>query len=397
MRRARSRSRCPGPAPRPSPDFMYTPLHRQQELLVLVAARLAVRQALRARRSRKQLVQLATGGPNPAYLPFSPTGLVPCLHDGDVVVWESLAIAEYLAERHPGMWPADPKARAFARSMCAEMHAGFRHLRNDMTMCIRERVDVRPWSPGLVGDIDRVLRALDRGAAPLRRRRAVPVRLVGRSPTRSSRRSRSASRPTPSSPRTRRARTGVACSRTRTCASGRVRRWPRRRSSRSTSRATSTATSCGPRPPLTAAGTRKCSDDRRDPLRAGRRAYARPRRRARRSRSAAGAPRRSSARPARRAVRHAGLRRHRRVRADGARHHRARRHAARRDRVDDGGGRADARLRAAAVRPRRNARRRDRHGPVGPASPVCGCRRATSCWVSASSTGAATTSPSAAG
>ena len=102
------------------------------------------------------LVQLATGGPNPAYLPFSPSGLVPCLHDGDVVVWESLAIAEYLAVRPPGLWPDDPKARAFARSMCAEMHAGFRHLRNDMTMCIRERVDVRPWSPDLVRDVDRV-------------------------------------------------------------------------------------------------------------------------------------------------------------------------------------------------------------------------------------------------
>jgi len=103
------------------------------------------------------LVQLGTGGPNPAYLRFSPTGLVPCLHDGDVVVWDSLAIAEYLAERHPGMWPGDPKARAFARSMCAEMHAGLRDLRSDMTMCIRERVDVRPWSPGLVRDIERVV------------------------------------------------------------------------------------------------------------------------------------------------------------------------------------------------------------------------------------------------
>jgi len=104
----------------------------------------------------EKLVQLGTGGPNPAYLTFSPTGLVPCLHDGDVVVWESLAIAEYLAERHPGMWPADAKARAFARSMCAEMHAGFRDLRSDMTMCIRERVDVRPWSNDLVEDIERV-------------------------------------------------------------------------------------------------------------------------------------------------------------------------------------------------------------------------------------------------
>jgi glutathione S-transferase len=102
------------------------------------------------------LVPLAGRGPNPAYRGFSPTGLVPCLHDGEVVVWEWVAIAEYLAERHPGMWPADAKARAFARSAVAEMHAGFRDLRNDMTMCIRERVDVRPWSAALQADIDRV-------------------------------------------------------------------------------------------------------------------------------------------------------------------------------------------------------------------------------------------------
>jgi glutathione S-transferase len=99
---------------------------------------------------------LAGMGPNPAFRSFSPSGLVPCLHDGDVIVWESLAIAEYLAERHPGMWPDDPKARAFARSMVSEMHADFRDLRNDMTMCIRERVDVRPWSDALAKDIERV-------------------------------------------------------------------------------------------------------------------------------------------------------------------------------------------------------------------------------------------------
>jgi len=101
-------------------------------------------------------VQLGDGGPNPAYKAFSPNLLVPCLHDGDVVVWESLAIAEYLAERHPGMWPVDASARAFARSMCAEMHAGLRDLRSDMTMCIRERLDVRPWSDALKNDIERV-------------------------------------------------------------------------------------------------------------------------------------------------------------------------------------------------------------------------------------------------
>jgi glutathione S-transferase len=87
---------------------------------------------------------------------FSPTALVPALHDGTTAVWDSLAISEYLAERHPGMWPADPVARAWARSVAAEMHSGFAALRNDMTMCIRERLDVRPWSDALVANITRV-------------------------------------------------------------------------------------------------------------------------------------------------------------------------------------------------------------------------------------------------
>ncbi|MBP8140027.1 MAG: glutathione S-transferase, partial [Burkholderiales bacterium] len=88
-------------------------------------------------------VQLVGGGRNPANRGFSPSGFVPALHDGDTVVWDSLAIAEYLAERHPGMWPADPVARAWARSICAEMHSSFPALRNEMTMCVRERLDVR--------------------------------------------------------------------------------------------------------------------------------------------------------------------------------------------------------------------------------------------------------------
>jgi glutathione S-transferase len=106
-------------------------------------------------------VALAGVVPNPANLAFSPSGLVPCLHEGDLVVWDSLAIADHLAERHPDMWPADPAARAWARSICAEMHSGFAALRNETTMCIRERVDVRPWSPKLATDIERVTRIWD--------------------------------------------------------------------------------------------------------------------------------------------------------------------------------------------------------------------------------------------
>jgi glutathione S-transferase len=62
---------------------------------------------------------------------ISPTGKVPVLTDGDMVVWDTLAIAETLAERFPHLplWPVDPVDRASARSMCAEMHSGFAHLR----------------------------------------------------------------------------------------------------------------------------------------------------------------------------------------------------------------------------------------------------------------------------
>jgi glutathione S-transferase len=73
-----------------------------------------------------------------------------------VQVWDSLAISEYLAERHPAMWPDNTVARAWARSIACEMHSGFGALRNEMAMCIRERVDVRPWSEGLAANIARV-------------------------------------------------------------------------------------------------------------------------------------------------------------------------------------------------------------------------------------------------
>jgi len=102
---------------------------------------------------------------NPESRSFSPTRRVPCLHDGAAVVWDSLSIAEYLAERHPAMWPADAVARAWARSVAAEMHSGFSTLRNEMPMCIRERVDIRPWSPGLVRDIARVTEIWNEGRA----------------------------------------------------------------------------------------------------------------------------------------------------------------------------------------------------------------------------------------
>lgn len=105
---------------------------------------------------REVPVRLVDGSRNPANRSFSPSGWVPALHDGSTVVWDSMAIAEYLAERHPGLWPADAATRAWARSIAAEMHSSFRALRDDMTMCVRERLDVRPWSSALATDVARV-------------------------------------------------------------------------------------------------------------------------------------------------------------------------------------------------------------------------------------------------
>ncbi|MEP6701963.1 MAG: glutathione S-transferase family protein [Betaproteobacteria bacterium] len=104
----------------------------------------------------EKLVSLNANEHAGVYQEFSPSGLVPCLVDGQTTVWDSLAITEYLHERHPGLWPAEATARAWARSICAEMHSGFRTLRGEMGMCIRERVDVRPWSPALARDIERI-------------------------------------------------------------------------------------------------------------------------------------------------------------------------------------------------------------------------------------------------
>ena len=89
---------------------------------------------------------------------FSPNARVPCLHDGDTVIWDSLAILEHAAERMPraGLWPEHPDLRAEARSVVAEMHAGFTALRTHMPMAIRERIEGRRDRPGVAEDIARV-------------------------------------------------------------------------------------------------------------------------------------------------------------------------------------------------------------------------------------------------
>ena len=67
---------------------------------------------------------------------INPVGKVPVLVDDGFAVWDTLAIAEYLAEKHPAVWPADRQRRARARSLCAEMHSGFTALRNHCSMNI---------------------------------------------------------------------------------------------------------------------------------------------------------------------------------------------------------------------------------------------------------------------
>ena len=90
-----------------------------------------------------------------AYKKISPSGKVPCLVDGDTRVWDSLAITEYLAERH-AVWPADPIARAWARSAAAEMHSGFQELRSRCSMTCGVVVRLKEFSPALVQDVARL-------------------------------------------------------------------------------------------------------------------------------------------------------------------------------------------------------------------------------------------------
>ena len=87
---------------------------------------------------------------------YSPSGRVPVLLDGDHVIWESLAIAEFLAERYPEVWPTEAHRRALARSAASEMHAGFTALREELPFnCRARRSGVIP-SPAAQADIERV-------------------------------------------------------------------------------------------------------------------------------------------------------------------------------------------------------------------------------------------------
>lgn len=113
----------------------------------------------------ERLVPFETDGRHEAFLDFSPTGKVPCLHADGLVVWESLAIVEFLADRHPGVWPDAPVARAWARSAAAEMHAGFSALRETCSMNCGVRVALHEISPALAADLARLDALLGQGLA----------------------------------------------------------------------------------------------------------------------------------------------------------------------------------------------------------------------------------------
>lgn len=111
----------------------------------------------------EQLVPFSQQGNFAKFRTFSPSGKVPCLVQRDIVVWDSLAIAEFLYEHHTDVWPKESKARAFARCAAAEMHSGFSQLRNICGMSCRHRVTLHQISSVLQQDISRLSELFEQG------------------------------------------------------------------------------------------------------------------------------------------------------------------------------------------------------------------------------------------
>lgn len=105
---------------------------------------------------RELRIPLYGPGAKQQILKYSPAGKVPCLVDGVTRVWDSLAILETLAEREPRVWPAQATQRARARSISAEMHAGFPNLRQHMSMNIRKRHPGKGRTPEVLAEIARI-------------------------------------------------------------------------------------------------------------------------------------------------------------------------------------------------------------------------------------------------
>lgn len=104
------------------------------------------------------LIPLRTPESRGLVLEYSPSGKVPALADGDIAVWESLSIIEYLAEKFPDLaiWPRDVSARAHARSIANEMHAGFQAIRQACPMHLGARFATPPLTEPMRACIDRI-------------------------------------------------------------------------------------------------------------------------------------------------------------------------------------------------------------------------------------------------
>ena len=104
------------------------------------------------------MIPLYVDGSKDTILRRSPSGKVPVLHHQGRTIWESLAIGEYLAEQFPAakLWPEDPGARAFARSVSNEMHAGFGALRLELSMNLRRIIPGRRFSNDALTQVERV-------------------------------------------------------------------------------------------------------------------------------------------------------------------------------------------------------------------------------------------------
>jgi glutathione S-transferase len=104
----------------------------------------------------EQLVHFNVGSNWDDFRRFSPTGKVPCLHTGVGNVWDSLGIAEFLAERYPAVWPGNDAARAWARCASAEMHSGFAALREQCSMNCAAEIRLHEVSAALRKDLTRL-------------------------------------------------------------------------------------------------------------------------------------------------------------------------------------------------------------------------------------------------
>ncbi|MBI3705713.1 MAG: glutathione S-transferase family protein [Rhizobiales bacterium] len=106
----------------------------------------------------EKVIPLYEPGSREAILQYSPAGKVPVLIDGDVTIWESLAILEYLAEKFPNarLWPAQARARGHARAVASEMHGGFQALRKNCPMNLWLPVRERPVPDDAMDNVRRI-------------------------------------------------------------------------------------------------------------------------------------------------------------------------------------------------------------------------------------------------